>query len=77
MYSRRLQVQERLTRQIAEAVMLAVDPLGVGVVMEAQHMCMSMRGAQKPSASTTTSCVLGVFRDQATRAEFLSLLDNK
>ena len=74
-YARRLQIQERLTNQIAETLRAKVDPLGVAVVMEATHLCMSMRGVEKQNSCATTSAMLGVFRDDArTRTEFLSLL---
>jgi len=74
-YARRLQVQERLTTQIAEAVMDVLHPQGVGVVIEADHFCMRMRGVEKQSSYAVTSCMLGGFRsDPRTRAEFLNLV---
>ena len=75
-YSRRLQIQERLTRQIAKAVQDSVGAEGVGVVIEARHLCMMMRGVEKQNSVMTTSSVLGSFHhDQATRLEFLHLLN--
>jgi len=74
-YSRRLQIQENLVRQIAETVMKYTSAEGVGVVIEAQHLCMMMRGVEKQNSVMTTSCMLGSFReDSATRTEFLSLI---
>jgi len=74
-FSRRLQVQERLTNQIAETIREKVNPLGVGVVMEATHLCMSMRGIQKQNSFAITSAMLGSFRQDArTRSEFLNLI---
>jgi GTP cyclohydrolase I len=74
-FARRLQIQERLTEQIAEAVMTAVKAEGVGVVMECRHLCMMMRGVQKQNSVMTTSSVLGSFRrNGTTRSEFLSLI---
>ena len=73
-FARRLQVQERLTTQVAQVLMEKINPLGVGVVMEAQHLCMIMRGVQKQNSVAVTSAMLGVFRDRKqTRDEFLSL----
>jgi GTP cyclohydrolase I len=74
-FARRLQIQEVLTKQIAECVMGAIDARGVGVIVEAKHMCMMMRGVEKQNSTMTTSCMLGAFReDLATREEFLRLV---
>lgn len=73
-YARRPQVQERLTTQIADALLRILDPLGVIVVVECEHLCMSMRGVRKPGAKTVTSAVRGQLRDTATRAEAMSLI---
>jgi GTP cyclohydrolase I len=75
MYARRLQIQERLTSQIAKAIQEKLSPQGVGVIVEARHLCMVMRGVEKQHSSATTSAMLGVFRDsKQTRDEFLSLV---
>ncbi len=73
-FARRLQIQERLTRQIADAIQDAIAPQGVGVVIEARHLCMMMRGIEKQHSSTVTSAMLGCFRKKETRLEFLSLV---
>jgi GTP cyclohydrolase IA len=73
-FARRLQVQERLTTEIAETIESAINPLGVGVVVEARHLCMMMRGVEKQHSSTITSSMLGAFREKETRDEFLSLV---
>jgi GTP cyclohydrolase I len=75
MFSRRLQIQERLTTQIAETIQKIIQPQGVGVVIEARHLCMMMRGVEKQHSAAVTSSMLGCFRDeQETRQEFLSLI---
>ena len=73
-FARRLQVQERMTRQIADAIQDAIAPQGVGVVIEARHLCMMMRGIEKQNSSTVTSAMMGCFRQKETRSEFLSLV---
>jgi GTP cyclohydrolase I len=73
-FARRLQVQERMTREIANALQEAIAPQGVGVVVEARHLCMMMRGVEKQNSSTVTSSMSGVFLEDKTRAEFLSLV---
>ncbi len=76
MYARRLQIQERLTQQIAQAIMKSISAEGVGVIIEARHLCMMMRGVEKQNSMMTTSSVLGSFHDSvATRNEFLSLIN--
>ena len=77
-FSQRLQVQERLTSQIAETLMDILDPIGVGVVMEGRHLCMQMRGVEKQNSFATTSSMLGQFRESPeTRSEFLSIIRMK
>ena len=77
-FSQRLQVQERLTSQIAETLMDVLDPIGVGVVMEGRHLCMQMRGVEKQNSFATTSSMLGQFRESPeTRSEFLSIIRMK
>ena len=77
-YSRRLQVQERMTTEIAETLMKVIQPQGVGVVVEARHLCMMMRGVEKQHSATVTSAMFGCFRDEKeTREEFLSLIRPK
>jgi len=78
MYARRLQIQERLTSQIAEAVAKALNPQGVGVIIEARHLCMVMRGVEKQQSTAVSSAMLGVFREnKQTRDEFLALVRGK
>jgi GTP cyclohydrolase I len=74
-FARRLQVQERMTRQVADAIVEAINPQGVAVILEAQHLCMMMRGVEKQGSMTSTSTMLGCFRESPqTRSEFLSLI---
>jgi GTP cyclohydrolase I len=77
MYSRRPQVQERLTTQIADAMVKILDPLGVIVIIDCEHLCMSMRGVKKSNARTITSAVRGALQNTATRAEAISLITNR
>jgi len=75
MFARRLQIQENLTKQIADTLMTAIEPAGVGVIIEAKHLCMMMRGVEKQNSMMTTSMMLGTFRDHdRTRSEFLRLV---
>ena len=77
-FARRLQVQERLTNQIASTIAEQLEPLGVGVVLEAEHLCMRMRGVEKQNSVVVTSAMLGVFREQdTTRAEFMTLIGHR
>ena len=77
-FSRRLQIQERLTMQIAETIQNAIQPQGVGVVIEARHLCMMMRGVEKQHSGAMTSAMLGAFRDRKeTRDEFLALVNHR
>jgi len=78
LFSRRLQIQERLTTQIAETIQKVIEPQGVGVVIEARHLCMMMRGVEKQHSAAVTSSMLGCFRqEEETRGEFLSLIRNR
>ena len=77
-FARRLQIQERLTREVAEVIQEYLNPIGVAVVAEARHMCMMMRGVEKQNSVTTTSAMLGCFQDETSaRVEFLNLVSNK
>jgi GTP cyclohydrolase I len=76
-FARRLQVQERLTDQIKDCINETLNPMGVAVVIEAQHMCMQMRGIQKQNSLTTTSSFTGAFEKDSTRKEFISLISNR
>jgi len=77
-FARRLQIQERLTQEVAQSIQEAIDPVGVGVICEARHFCMMMRGVQKQHSGAMTSAMLGAFRDRkATRDEFLSLVAHR
>ena len=74
-YARRLQIQEQLTEQIAEAISEVIEPKGVGVVLQARHMCMEMRGVEKAYSSTTTSALRGIFLKEKTRKEFFDIIN--
>lgn len=76
-YARRLQVQERLTDQIKDCIQRTLNPVGVAVVVEAQHMCMQMRGVEKQNSVTTTSAFTGAFEEDKTRKEFINLIKNR
>jgi GTP cyclohydrolase I len=76
-FARRLQVQERMTRQIGDALVKYLDPLGVAVVCEAHHLCMMMRGVEKQNSVTTTSAMLGSFREAQTRSEFMTIIGSR
>ncbi len=76
-FPRRLQVQERMTRQIADTIVEYLDPIGVAVICEARHLCMMMRGVEKQNSITTTSAMLGAFKQPQTRAEFMTLIGSK
>ena len=77
-YAHRLQLQERMTREIAEGLQEVTRPAGVAVVLEARHLCMEMRGVEKQGTDTLTSCMLGAFRDDSrTRSEFLDLINKR
>ncbi len=75
-FARRLQIQEQMTEQIADAIVEVIDPKGVGVVIQARHMCMEMRGVEKVNSITTTSALRGMFRETKTRAEFLDFINS-
>lgn len=75
-FARRLQIQEQMTEQIADAITDVIHPKGVGVVIQARHMCMEMRGVEKVNSITTTSALRGMFREQKTRSEFLNFVNN-
>lgn len=76
-FARRLQIQEEMTESIAESIMDALNPLGVGVVTEARHMCMEMRGVEKVNSTTVTSSLKGIFLEQKTRDEFMSIIKSE